>query len=830
MMRPNERARAGLGWLALVVVPLVWIGPSLRPGFRFLPQLPVQYEPLASERPADAERARRDANWVASDRIFPLLATERAVAERVRAGQLPTWDPLAGTGAPLAATSLSGTWYPPRWLGWWIGPARAGAYLALFRLIAAGTGLWLLLGRLGLGAGPRIGGALALQVSGFAFANLHYGSKLDAALWLPWSLWALEGLRRGARGSGPVLALATTLSFLAGFVSIALFQTTAVLARALSLARSRARLPLVALGWVALGLAGAAVELVPAIDANASSTRTPQPAAAIAAQALPAGALATLLVPDLLAAPTERVFAPGYATAWWLVPDPERAASANPLEWQLFAGVVVLGLAAAAWCARPRRAAWPTGALLAALAFAFGLLPARWLYELPPFALGAPARALAVAWIAWAWLAALGLTTLAERRARVALGLVAAIALSLGALASFGLEPAVFADELERTLVARHDATPAELDARLPRATLVAAGERLRGSGAGLTLAGLGLLAVAALAGRRPRAAVAVALVALGAEGALHGRAHLVPRALPRATGDPLFPPSPALEALARAAGDGRVVRLDTSPSGVADVERLARPNLPAAYGVADLTPYTAFPNRRTTELLGALDPASRYRSGASRLSTPAVLAHPALDLLRVTAVLSTEPVDHPRLEPRYELDGFRVHHRRGALPLARLVPTGTPTVAERAALELWSRGSVDPARTTVLPPGVAARSAPEPFDPGSIVCERSTPDRLDARVASRSGGWLVFHEAWDDGWRATVDGEERALVRADWNARALFLEPGEHVVRTRYEPASLRVGAGLTILALATLALSAWRARRCTSRFSRAEAAATPA
>jgi len=824
-MHAHDRALARLRWLALLVVPLVWIGPALFPGRVFLPQLPALYEPLASEDPAAAALAARDANWHASDRIFPLLTTERAVAERVRAGRCPRWDPSSGTGAPLAATSIAGTWYPPRWLGWILGPERASGWLALFRLVAAGAGLVLLLARLGYGPLAQLAGALALQVSGFAFANLHYGSKLDAALWLPWSLWAIEGLRRGVRASGPWLMVATALSFLAGFVPIAIFQTAAALVRAWFARRvesmpARAPLPVVASGWIALGVLAAGVELAPALEASLDSTRGPQPAAALRAQALPPAALASSVQPHAIGEPTEPRFAPAHPLAWWLTADASTAASANPLEWQTYVGLIVLGLALAAVVARPRSACVPALGVALSHAFAFGLFPVTLAYELPPFALGAPSRALAVAWIGWPWLAAIGLDALRQRRARWSAGLVALLALALGFAWTAWCEPASFATAVEDALTARHGVPLSEVHATLPRTLLEDEARRLAPLGS--ELAGVAIVFVLglALAIRWPRIAALVLVLTLALEGLHHGRAHVAPR---RVAPERVFPPSTGMRALAGAAGDGRVVRLDTSASGVADVERLARPNLPSAYGIADLTPYTALPNRRTTELLAAIDPASRYRTGASRLSTPDVLGHPALDLLRVTAVLAREPVRHPRLELVLERDDFCVHRRHGALDVARLVPTGLPTHDERAALELWSQGSIDPRQATVLPPGALARSAPQPFDPGSIVVDRPDPNRLDAHVSSRSGGWLVFHEAWDAGWKATVDGADVELVRADWNARAVFVEPGEHVVRTFYEPWSLRLGTLATILALATLCA-------CTSKSSRAGAAATRA
>ncbi len=268
------------------------------------------------------------------------------------------------------------------------------------------------------------------------------------------------------------------------------------------------------------------------------------------------------------------------------------------------------------------------------------------------------------------------------------------------------------------------------------------------------------------------------------------------------------------------AAGSGRLVRLDESPSGVADVEQLARPNLPHAYGIADLTPYVVFPPRYAVELLTALDPRARWRSGASRLPAASLLDHPVLDLLRVTAVLSRGPLDHPRLEPVLERDGFHVYRRSGAWPPARVVPVGLPMASDELTLGQLRTRAVPASAATLVAPAFPVANSPsgvpaDDFRPGALAVERPSPRRLDVRLTDSSGGWLVVHEGWAPGWRATVNGEDVRVARVDHAFRGVPVPPGDSVVRMVYEPASLRLGLGLTLLALlAAFALDA-RAQR---------------
>jgi len=52
-------------------------------------------------------------------------------------------------------------------------------------------------------------------------------------------------------------------------------------------------------------------------------------------------------------------------------------------------------------------------------------------------------------------------------------------------------------------------------------------------------------------------------------------------------------------------------------------------------------------------------------------------------------------------------------------------------------------------------------------------------------------------------GWRATVDGVHAPILRANGFVRAVYLEPGEHVVEFAFRPRSLLIGAACSGAAL---------------------------
>ena len=89
------------------------------------------------------------------------------------------------------------------------------------------------------------------------------------------------------------------------------------------------------------------------------------------------------------------------------------------------------------------------------------------------------------------------------------------------------------------------------------------------------------------------------------------------------------------------------------------------------------------------------------------------------------------------------------------------------------------------------------------------------SPDHTRLRVGTPTPAVLVLADLHWPGWRVTVDGDERPLVRANYLFRGVALEPGQHTVEFRYAPDSFRVGAALSLGTAIVLAVFFVRRRR---------------
>lgn len=105
------------------------------------------------------------------------------------------------------------------------------------------------------------------------------------------------------------------------------------------------------------------------------------------------------------------------------------------------------------------------------------------------------------------------------------------------------------------------------------------------------------------------------------------------------------------------------------------------------------------------------------------------------------------------------------------------------------------------------LPRGTQyAERAPEAV---RIVSYKPSEAVIEADVIA-SPKFLVLADTWYPGWKVFVNGRRQRLLRADYIFRAVYLEPGRHVVRFAYSPFSFKMGiiislfTGLIILTFA--------------------------
>lgn len=87
----------------------------------------------------------------------------------------------------------------------------------------------------------------------------------------------------------------------------------------------------------------------------------------------------------------------------------------------------------------------------------------------------------------------------------------------------------------------------------------------------------------------------------------------------------------------------------------------------------------------------------------------------------------------------------------------------------------------------------------------------RYGPNNIDVETNSNSDSILLLTDNFYPGWKATVDGQETQIFRADYTFRAIIVPRGEHAVQFTYDPFSFKLGlylAGLGLIGTGSISI----------------------
>ena len=101
-----------------------------------------------------------------------------------------------------------------------------------------------------------------------------------------------------------------------------------------------------------------------------------------------------------------------------------------------------------------------------------------------------------------------------------------------------------------------------------------------------------------------------------------------------------------------------------------------------------------------------------------------------------------------------------------------------------------------------------AALGKTAPAASGTVTLTNYAPNELQYKVASSTGGVIVFSEIYYPGWTCTVDGKSVELGRVNYVLRAINIEKGNHNVVLSFKPQSVETTETIAYISLILLAL----------------------
>jgi hypothetical protein len=151
------------------------------------------------------------------------------------------------------------------------------------------------------------------------------------------------------------------------------------------------------------------------------------------------------------------------------------------------------------------------------------------------------------------------------------------------------------------------------------------------------------------------------------------------------------------------------------------------------------------------------------------------------------------------------------IYQNLHAFPRAFIVHRALPADGMDAAVALMKDAGFDPASEAVVESDLtgeqtSALSASPESDGSAVELLRHADTEVDLRADMENAGLLVLGDTYYPGWKAYVDGENVPIYPTDVALRSVYLEPGEHTVEFRYDPASFAIGWKISMAALFVL------------------------
>jgi len=723
-----------------------------------------------------------------SDFVFYFYPLTARVADRLAAGELPLWNPNGCAGIPLLATLQVAALYPGTWLTLLLPADRALALLMFVETLLGALFAYAFFRARASSRAAAVAGGF-LFVFGCLLGQSFWPAALSTLLWLPWLLFCVERLAQLWRWRWWIaLAAGVALQLLAGFPQyvvytmyvLAPFAAVRLVETLRAGVRNFTQTAAVAIGLsaaVALGAGVAGIQLLPTLELVAESSRagklTPEQTHYLGAQTSVVGFLGNAIDPSpkniafgyrgdtgYLGIATLFLAAVGLVTGW---------RSATIWFWFVI-GVagLVLSQGWVGWTA-------PIHALYAALPTGGTFRTPERLQLLPLFAVIA---------VAVRGLDSLGGAT-SRRACWAALGaasLLAAIASIWGgpgagwrALAAFAAIGVALASNDRPTLA----------------------------TGARLLL--VGLIVLDALLATAPFGSLRALPTEWARRVNLLGHTALAPE-----QANQLEPPD-------HARADWNPLQPPIAAGPLAQIYRVGcyEPLLPRAWHEFQRMSGERAPlvgAQRATGKVAFDDVAGVARSLVPRslvAMTPALRERLRLELRQRFAAGAP-----PDLEPSPVATAEIVENED---VLARAYVTYDFEVTPLSvALGHVIDGSYDFHAGVLLDrdPGPWTRtSRAQPLEPAVI--RSLEPERVEIDATPSADGLLVLSDTYYPGWRATVDGSNVEIFRANGLFRAVRISAGPHHVVFEYAPQSLRRGAWLSALSLLAIVAAPLVARR---------------
>ncbi len=145
-----------------------------------------------------------------------------------------------------------------------------------------------------------------------------------------------------------------------------------------------------------------------------------------------------------------------------------------------------------------------------------------------------------------------------------------------------------------------------------------------------------------------------------------------------------------------------------------------------------------------------------------------------------------------------YKDNEYEFYQNNYVFPHAFLVGDYRVIKDQKKILDTMFRDGFDFKKQIILEedPGISIAKG----DVGSAEIKNYHQNNMEILIDAKSEGLLFLTDNFSKGWKASVDGKEVPVFRANYTFRAIPVEKGKHIVKFYYNPFSFKLGVYLAI------------------------------
>ena len=140
-------------------------------------------------------------------------------------------------------------------------------------------------------------------------------------------------------------------------------------------------------------------------------------------------------------------------------------------------------------------------------------------------------------------------------------------------------------------------------------------------------------------------------------------------------------------------------------------------------------------------------------------------------------------------------------------MPRAYVAGTSIFTTSPLETLRRMASPDFDALENVILAADPGASPAVHGSGPaGRVEVTERQPNRVTLTAHLSRPGYVVLLDRYDSNWHARIDGREAPVLRANQLFRAVYAEPGQHVIVFYLPPARSTAGTEIRCISLAAL------------------------